>query len=480
MVWAAEASSVVAACLAAGEEAWLVGGAVRDGLLGAQSKDLDYAVRGDTCRLATAVADALGGRCFTYSETFSTQRVVLADGEIDFASLRGPSIEADLAARDFTVDALAVSARAENLGGLFETGRVIDPLGGLRHLRERRLVPCAPTAFSADPVRTLRLARLAAALDLDVAEQVLAASTRAAASLANVSGERIAQELAILLGGPAPVRGLRLLDRTGVLSAVLPEVAALRGVEQNPFHHLDVYEHTLEALERLPQVVAQMGGERFLAVPSQCGLPGAPPLAALAFAVLFHDLGKPVVKQTAQDGRILFLRHDDVGARMAVDIAARLHQSRRFQAYLTLLIRTHLRLGFLVREAPLTRRALLRYRRAVEPFVFESVVLSLADRLATRGARTSAAAIARHYRLARVVWLEIPKATRPRPLDGRQVMELLGLAPGPLVGEALRALQDEVDALEVRDREQAVRFLRRWWERRRSESGEDVERAGHA
>jgi tRNA nucleotidyltransferase/poly(A) polymerase len=158
----------------------------------------------------------------------------------------------------------------------------------------------------------------------------------------------------------------------------------------------------------------------------------------------------------------MFWHHDELGAQMVRDIAARLKLSRRFQEYLAVLISTHLRLGFLVREAPLTLRALVRYRRAVEPYVFESVVLSLADRLATRGEKTSAESMARHYRLARLVWLEVPKQSRIPVLDGNEAMELLGLAPGPLLGEALQALQEETDALEVTTREEGREFLLRW------------------
>jgi poly(A) polymerase len=468
MLQAAQVSSVVAACLAPGEEAWLVGGAVRDGLLGRASKDLDYAVRGDAQRLARHVADLLGGAFFTFSEAFSTYRVVLPGGVIDFAPLRGPTIERDLSERDFTVDAMALPARAGDPGARVGIGRVIDPLGGATDLAARRLLACGPRALSADPLRVLRLARLAAAFELRPTAGLMDAARAAAPALQTVSGERVCVELTALLGLAAAARGLRLLDETGALAEILPEVTALRGVEQNPFHHLDVFGHTLEAVELVPQVVGQLGGERFLAAPDACGLPGAAPLAPVGFVALFHDLGKPGVRQVSEDGRVMFWHHDELGAQMVHDIAARLKLSRRFQEYLALLISTHLRLGFLVREAPLTLRALVRYRRAVEPYVFESVVLSLADRLATRGQKTSAASLARHYRLARVVWLEVPKQSRVALLDGEEAMTLLEQAPGPLLGEALRALQEETDALEVTTKDEAREFLLRWKAERES------------
>jgi poly(A) polymerase len=481
MLQAAQVSSVVVACLAPSEEAWLVGGAVRDGLLGRASKDLDYAVRGDARRLAQRVADLLGGAFFTFSEAFSTYRVVLPGGLVDFSPLRGATIERDLAARDFTVDAMALPARGGDPGARVGVGKVIDPLGGAADLAARRLIACGPRALSDDPLRVLRLARLTAAFELQPTAGLMDAARAAAPALKAVSGERVCTELAALLGLPAAASGLRLLDDAGALEQVLPEVTALRGVEQNPFHHLDVFGHTLEAVELVSQVVDQLGGQRFLAAPEACGLPDAAPLAPLGFVALFHDLGKPGVRQISEDGRVMFWHHDELGARMVQDIAVRLKMSRRFQEYLSVLIGTHLRLGFLVREAPLTLRALVRFRRAVEPYVFESVILSLADRLATRGEKTSPASMARHYRLARVVWLQIPKQSRVPFMDGDEAMDLLELPPGPLLGEALQALQEETDALEVTTKDAARAFLLRWKdERARAASGAGDNRAASA
>jgi tRNA nucleotidyltransferase/poly(A) polymerase len=462
MLEAARVSSVVAACLAPGEEAWLVGGAVRDGLARRPSRDLDYAVHGDAARLARRIADVLGGSYFTYSEEFSAHRIVLPNGVVDVAPLRGASLEDDLRARDFTVDAMALKVRAGDPGGRVGFGVPIDPLGGMADLAAGRLRDCSETALVADPARVIRLARLSAALDLEPVDGLMRRARGAAAGLTGVSGERVAGELTALLGLKTAGQAVRVLDRIGGLDVVLPEMTALKGCVQNPYHHCDVFEHTLEALDHLPQLVEQFGGERFLVPPSECGLPGAPAPAPLSWAVLLHDIGKPAVRRVDDEGRIMFWHHDEVGATMADAIVRRLGMSRRFSHYLGVLILNHLRLGFLVRESPLSRRALVRYRRAVEPFVYESVVLSLADRLATRGERTTARSMARHYRLARKVWLEIPKETLPLPLSGRDVMELLGEDEGPRIGAALAALREEVDAGEVRDGEQARAFVQAW------------------
>jgi poly(A) polymerase len=436
-----------------GESAWFVGGMLRDLLSGRPAVDVDVVVAGDAARLAAAVADGLGGAVFTYSERFSAYRVVTGEGHVDFSAPRGKTLEDDLRARDFTVDAIACDLSGE---------RLEDPLGGVIDLGERRLRLCSPDALAADPLRVLRLVRIEQTFGLLPDAAALAAALAAAPALASVSGERIAQELSAILALPKRVSALHGLDALGALAVILPELTALKGCTQNPYHHLDVFAHTMEALGHLPGVVEQLGGERWLAAPEAAGLAGVAPIVPLAYATLFHDLGKPSVRKVDEQDHVMFWYHDQIGAELVAGIARRLKMSRRFEHYLALLVREHLRLGFLAREAPLTRRALARYRRDVDPYVFESVALSLADRVATRGPKTSLRSIARHFRLARDVWGEVAKQSVPNLLDGNAVMRLLGLSEGPEVGEALAALREEVEAGEVSTVGQAEKFLRGW------------------
>jgi len=478
----ADVAAALAAGLDAGEEAWLVGGAVRDLLLGHAGDDFDVAVHGDAERLARRVADRLGGAFFTYSQEYSTYRVLLPQATIDLSPLRGAGLEEDLASRDFTVNAMALpvgaaaqikatpDSRSAGPPAWVPAGLLIDPLGGAADLAARRLRTCSASAFRDDPVRVLRLARMVSGWSLAADSSILSAARAAASGLRTCSPERHAHELTVLLGLPRPDRAVRLLDELGALDVVLPEMRPMKDCLQNPYHHLDVFDHTLEALAWAVPIVRQLGGESLLATPDECGLPGAAPTAPLAWAVLLHDVGKPGVRRMDDEGHIIFWRHDELGAELTEEIAARLHMSRRFAAFLGILVRSHLRLGFLARETPLSRRALVRYRRAVEPYVFESVALSLADRMATRGEKTSGKAIARHFRLARQVWLEMPRASRPLPLDGRAVMDLLGIQEGPVVGEAMALLREEVDAGEVSDAEGARAMLLAWWGEREERS----------
>jgi tRNA nucleotidyltransferase/poly(A) polymerase len=453
--------AIVAAAIgpaaAASDGAWLVGGAVRDTLLHRLFDDLDLVVAGDAEAFARALATALDGAAFSFSERFSAWRIVCEGGHVDVAPLRGATIDDDLRGRDYTVNAIA-----RPVGG--EATALIDPCGGLADLRARRLAPCSPGALADDPVRVVRLARLRYELDLTPVPGLEQAAAAAAGGLATVSAERLEHELSALLGLPTAAAAARCLADLGALEVALPEVAACHGVTQNPYHHLDVFDHTLEALSFLPQVVAALGGERYLAPPAETGLTGAPPLAPLAWAVLLHDVGKPAARQVDGDGRVTFFYHDRIGEELVRDVCRRLRMSRRFEQFLADLVRQHLRLGFLVREMPLTRRALVRFRHAVEPFVFEAIALSLADRMATRGQRTPPQSLARHFRIARDVFGDTPAPPR-RVLHGDEIMALLGLPESAAVGRALDVLQEEIDCGVVTTPEQARAFLLGWWER---------------
>jgi len=479
-----EVTRAALAALGPGEAGWLVGGCLRDELLGRRIRDIDVALDGDPEALARTLADRFGGGVYVTSDTFGGWRVVVGDLHIDVAALRGGPpggppdpdtralrLEADLRARDVTVDALARPLDGDD---------ILDPLSGLDDLAAGRLRLCSPASLDDDPLRVLRLARLARVFDLVPDAAATEAAIRASSGLSRVSGERVRDELCSLLGTRAAPVALRDLAVWGALAVILPEVDRLRGVGQNPYHHLDVFEHTLEALTYIVGVVAQLGGRRFLTTPAEAGMPGVEPLVPVSWAVLLHDIGKPVVRVVDEQGRVIFWHHDETGRQMCADIGRRFNFSNRFIDYVGTLVRQHLRLGFLTREQPLTRRALVRYRRDVSPWVFESVVVSLCDRLATRGEKTSLASMARHYRLARTVWTAVSKAPAPQLLSGEDVMDLLGIEPGPAVGRALDALEEEVEAGEVADIEGARAFVAEWWRLDQAADGGEAGAGGEA
>ncbi len=444
--------------LAADESAWLVGGAVRDRVLGRPTDDYDVALLGDARRLARALARSTDAHAFALSDAFGVWRVVDRGHrwQVDLLPVVGESIETDLAGRDFTINAIA-----EPLGG----GGQIDPFGGLGDLRARRLRMVSAHAFADDPLRTLRLARLACELEFDNVDGDTVESARAAvAALDGVAPERVFAELKRVMAADGALAGLELMDAIGATEVVLPELSQLRGVEQSAFHHLDVYEHTrlvlaeTIALEREPERWFPDQAEavrRFLAEPLANELSRG---QALRFGALLHDVAKPDTRGVTPEGRITFIGHDVDGAQVAAAVLTRLRASERLGEHVAALIRHHLRLGFLVHQMPLGRRAIYRYLRACEPVQVDVTLLSVADRLATRG-RGSDEAIARHLELARellgeaLAWREV----RPRPpVRGDELARAVGLRPGPQLGQILEELEEASFAGEIRTPEQAI------------------------
>jgi putative nucleotidyltransferase with HDIG domain len=468
-----EALRAVRAALA-DTPAWLVGGVPRDRALGRDTLDLDVVVDASTETAARAIARAAGGAaCFELSEDFSGWRVVARDRswQVDVQPLRGGSLSADLALRDFTVDAIATPVAG---------GENIDPLGGLDDLLARRLRMASPHAFADDPLRVLRLVRLALDLGLEPDPDTARAASVAAPALRGVSGERVFMELRRILASARALEGLQLMDSLGIVTAVLGELDALRGLQQSRYHHRDVHGHTLEVLERtiaLQRDPAAILGSDELAEPIEALL--AEPLAdeltrgeALRWGALLHDAAKPLTGAVRPDGRVTFLDHDARGAELARTVLERLRASERLRAHVAALVRHHLRLGFLVHEPqPLARRTVFDYLRATSPVEVDVTLLSVADRLATRGDR-AAESIDAHMRMARPMLADALRWRAegpPAPLwRGDELAGALGIPTGPWLGEILRELTAAQYAGEVCTREQALARARGLIETRRN------------
>ncbi len=441
--------------------AWLVGGALRDRLLGRPTADYDVAVSGDPGRVARDLGRSAGGHAFELSEGFGAWRVVShqRNWQVDLVSVAGETIEADLAKRDLTVNAVA-----QPVSG----GEYVDPFGGLNDLGSRTLRMVCAHAFDQDPLRTLRLARLACELGFTADAETVRVAQQSAPRLQNVAPERIFTELKRIVIAECALHGLELMEAIGITKVVLPELSGLHGIEQSRFHHLDVYDHTLAVLaqtielERNPEPVFAGDAPALRRVLDE-------PLAneltrgqALRFGALLHDIAKPGTRRVTSEGRVTFIGHDESGAQTAQQVLGRLRASERLSSHVAALTRHHLRLGFLVHETPLGRRAIYRYLRASTPVEVDVTVLSVADRLATRGAG-SEPAIARHLELARQLLGEALswRSDPPRPpLRGDQLARALGIQLGPRIGSVLRALEEARFAGEIATQEQAIELAR--------------------
>lgn len=441
---------------------YLVGGAVRDTLLGAAVKDLDWLVV-DPKREATEAAQHLNATPVLLDAHRNHWRVASAELAMirDYAPFAaadlaintpinpvinapagvkdavkpeatpGDALLTDLKRRDFTLNALAVDLR----------GRVHDPLGGVQQLRRKQLQMVSRQNLLADPLRVLRGVRLACSRELTILPETLAvfaevAALHAAGQLPLPAGERSGEELSRLLLSAKAGRGLKLLERTGLLGVYLPELAATAGTAQGGFHHLDVLDHSIEALHQLLY--------RF---------PDAP--LALRWATLLHDIGKPEC-QTGAAGEPSqhFYGHDQRGAELASTLLKRLRQPAALYERVAALIGAHMV------QLPTSEREAKRFahrRRALLPDLLK---LMLADREAARGPLSSAKNRER-YQMALAMILEglEPPQKNPPLLDGKEIMTLLNLSPGPRIGEALRFIEEAAALGDIRSKEEAVRAL---------------------
>jgi poly(A) polymerase len=418
---------------AAGEHIALVGGPVRDALLGRALYDLDFttsATPDRTERLLAGWAEAtwdigrafgtIGARHGEWQVEITTYRSEKYDAESRKPSVEfGDTLAGDLGRRDFTVNAMAVTLPDHG----FE-----DPYGGLVDLAHRRLrTPGRPEdSFSDDPLRMMRAARFAAQLGFTVDDDVVAAMTAMAERITIVSAERVRDELVKLVCAPYPRRGLRLLVETGLAGQVLPELPAL-ALERDEHHrHKDVYEHTLTVLEQAIGQEDRLGGG---------------PDFVVRFAALMHDVGKPRTRRFLDDGTVTFHHHDVVGAKMTRKRMRALRFSGEETDAVAHLVELHLRFhGYGTGEW--TDSAVRRYVRDAGDQLERLHILTRADST-TRNQR-KAARLQRSYddleeRIARLSEEEELAAVRP-DLDGNQIMEILGSGPGPGVGAAYRHL----------------------------------------
>ena len=447
---------------AAGHELALVGGPVRDALLGRLSAtpdaDLDFTTDARP-EVVLALLEGFAETTWDVGIRFGTIGARVQGREVEITTYRaeeydsesrkpevdfGDSLDGDLVRRDFTINAMAV--RLPDLA-------FVDHFGGLSDLSAAmiRTPGTAHDSFSDDPLRMMRAARFSAQLGFEVAPDVVAAMTAQAERLSIVSAERIQVELMKIIMSADPRRGLALLVDTGLAEQVLPELPMLRLEEDEHHHHKDVYEHTLTVLEQA--IVLETAHE-----------PASGPDPVLRLAALLHDIGKPRTRRFESDGRVSFHHHEVVGARMTRKRMQRLRFSNEMIDEVSTLVELHLRFhGYGGGEW--TDSAVRRYVRDAGPLLSRLHKLTRAD--STTRNRRRAVALQKSYdslerRIAELEEQEELASIRP-DLDGRAIMEILGIPPGPVVGEAYQFLLDLRLDRGPLDAQLAEDALRSWW-----------------
>ncbi len=457
--------------------AFIVGGFVRDMLLGRATADIDIAVAADALEIASQAAAAFNGKFVPLDDINLIGRVVLPGGkwQIDFTTLKG-DIRRDLARRDFTIDAMAIELNKDIINN-FNIKKLIDPFNGHADLRRRVVKAVNDDIFREDAVRLLRAVRLAAELNFIIDNHTEKLISRDSSLITGVAGERVREELLRLLALPGAGPRLFYLDKLGLLTALLPELSPSKGVEQPIEHAWDVFDHSIQTVAAVEFVLRESpwahADESVLStVPWSDRLSqhfdreissGSTARSLLKLAALFHDIAKPQTK-AIEDGRTRFLGHADIGAEMSAAVMERLRFSNREIQLVELLVKYHLRPTQMSNEGMPTGRAIYRYFRDTGEAGIDLLYLCLADHLAARAASLDINEWREHCRLTEYVLAKHfageNLSAPPKILDGHEIMNIFSLNPGPEVGKLLEELKEAQAAGEIATREQAVAYVK--------------------
>lgn len=456
---------------------YLVGGSVRDLLLGRSCNDLDFTVPERAIGLAYKVANHLDVPVFVLDRDRDTCRVILPDEgmTLDFAGFRGDNIKADLIDRDFTINAIALPVAALSYSSL------IDPCNGRRDLWREVICQTHKDSISDDPVRAMRALRFAVQLGFSLEPSTSTAVRYAGPFLKDVSSERIRDEVVNMIAGEHPDRALQALNGHALLPYVFPEVADLNGVEQSPPHREAALPHTISVLASLRLIESvlldgiKQGGPAISLLSEHLGKyqeplrvyfsrsvqGGGDGRLPIRLGALFHDVGKPGTRIVEEDGRVRFLGHEKVGARMAAQRLRRLRFSRQVVEHVHDIVKGHMWPLNLSNDKSVSRRAVYRFFRRSGAAGLDIGLLSVADYLATYGGVGDSV---NWTKLLKVIdqlydhfFNHYDETVKPVPLlDGKELMKALDLVPGPVIGRLLGIIEEAQAAGEISSVDEAI------------------------
>ncbi|MDP2941586.1 MAG: HD domain-containing protein [Candidatus Omnitrophota bacterium] len=430
---------------------YLVGGALRDLLLKREKEnpDFDFCLKRGAISFARKLADKMDAGFVVLDKEHGAARLVQKMGSrvytFDFTDFRGPTLEKDLLHRDFTVNAIAMelerAVAGDNIPGL-----LIDPHAGQRDLKAKVIRLVNPKSFSEDPLRILRAFSFSAVLGFRIDGQTLKLTQKQREKLGKVSFERIRDELFKIFEADSCGEHLRQLDELKILKVIFPEIEQMRGVGGGPYHHLDVWQHSLEAVSQLDALIKGLDDDSEIRHYLQQYISaGHRRKALLKFGALLHDIGKP--KAMRRKGKkIIFHGHERIGLGIAQHIAKRLKLSGDEASALRRQVLWHLRPGFLADNQRLTPRAIFRFFRDTQDEAVSVLLLSLADQRATRGPLTTRQSRLRHEKVVSGLIKEYFRRRKekklPRLLNGDVLMKEFKLQPSPLIGRLLSGVEE--------------------------------------
>ena len=465
---------------------YLVGGAVRDALLGRKSHDLDFVMAEDPTEIARRVARRLGVGFFVLDDSRHTARVMYrnSDGElspIDFVQFTGETLDADLGNRDFTINAIALSVDDLNT--------IIDPLGGRSDLESRLLRPCSDHALKDDPVRVLRAIRLSHQLGFFYAPELPEMMQTAAVNLSQSSAERHRDEFFKILSGAKLKESMADCYRFGVFVTLIPQLSDQENIPASEPHVLPLLDHTFQVVENLDKIIRRFSPKAdiksakadwllevlFAEMQSFSDVlwhyfgaeitPGRSIHCLALLSALMHDIGKPSMMKHGQEGRLVFEGHEDVGAEIAWETARRMQLSNAETAWIQTVVRHHMALIPLTRaQNPPDRRSVFRYFQKTGEAGIAIAFLALADKAATYMGHLTVEQWQAQLTVSKILlsawWEEREAIIYPTPLlNGNELQRDFGLEPGAFIGQLLDELIEEQASGKILTKEDARAFV---------------------
>jgi poly(A) polymerase len=457
---------------------YLVGGAIRDCILGRDREylDFDFAVNKNSLNFAKQVARLLKSPFVLLDEPHGCARVIFKQKgflvNLDFSDFRAKTIEQDLGARDFRINALAL-----NLKDIFSVNNInikqaiIDPYCGQQDIRKKLVRLIDKQNFQEDPLRMLRAFSLAGRLNFKIENKTFSEIKKNKSQIRRSAAERIREELFKIFSLADSYATIKLLDKTGMFSEIFPEIKPMKNLKQGAYHHLDVWKHSLQTLIELEKIINNPGFRKKTEFNKYLNFEiggGHSRIAILKLVSLLHDIGKPATFRREKN-KIHFYGHERVGAKISQDIANQLKLSSKEIKAIKLLIYAHLRPGFMADILDLSRRAIFRYFRDCQDEAASVALLSLADQRATRGRLTRSNQRKRHEELIRFLIREFFKHLHEEKItpliNGHDVMKHLLLAPGPIIGKILTEVNEAHAEGEIKTKPQALDWAKKFYAR---------------
>ncbi len=437
-------------------EIYLVGGAVRDFAMGKKTYDRDLIVTDrDAREFSLALAEKFMAVFVPLDEKNKIYRLVFRD-KLNYLDITNPinnSLDDDLKRRDLTINSVAVNLK---------TLEILDPFGGLDNIKNKKINMICEQNFSDDPLRMLRAFRFHAVTGFEISKSILDFVGKNVKLIHKPALERINYEILKMFGGNYVHETLLLADDCGLLTEIFPVMLDVKKVPPNSHHHLDLFHHSIETVKQINEIYNN-SSENVKKHLNRIDFGGLPRISHLKLAGFLHDIGK-FSTWTIEDGRHRFIKHDDVGSKMAHDILKGMHFSNKQVEYVSYLIKNHIYPSQVMSAPDVTDKVMMRFVRKSDLNAIDNIILAMADRLSARGVEITDEMVERNITaLNRLLEFYLAKRESLKPLpkllDGNKVMRILKLKPSPKLGEIMDALLDAQIAGDVTTRDEAVKFV---------------------